>query len=233
MRCKLVVLLVGIVLTGCAQATAFVRTESVPPRPSEARVLLMPPDLELYELTVGGLLEPKAEWTARATEHVAAALKEECAAKNVRLILYTPPAPNSPKEYAHNQLVKLHDAVGGAILVHQYNPGFRLPTKKDKFEWSLGPGVGLLREDYNADYGLFILIRDSYASAGRIATAIVVAALGGLAAPGGTQVAFASLVDLKTGDILWFNQLINPTGDLRDLDPARKAVKALLVDIPL
>jgi hypothetical protein len=226
-------LFVGILLTGCAQATAFVRPESAPSRAVEARVLVMPPDLELYELTVGGLLEPKAEWTARATEHVTAALKEESAAKNVRLILYTPPAQNSPKEYAHNQLVKLHDAVGGAILVHQYNPGFRLPTKKDKFDWSLGPGVGLLREDYNADYGLFIFIRDSYASAGRIATAIVVAALGGLAAPGGTQVAFASLVDLKTGDILWFNQLVNPTGDLRDLDPARKAVKALLMDIPL
>lgn len=192
----------------------------------------MPPDVELYELTAGGLLEPKAEWTAKATEHVTAALKEELALKNALPIRYTPPTPNSPKEYAHNQILKLYDAVGETILVHQYNPELRLPTKKDTFEWSLGQGVNVLREEYGADYGLFIFIRDSYASAGRIVTAIAVAALGVIAPPGGTQVGFASLVDLTTGDILWFNRLINPTGDLRDLGPARKAVNALLTDLP-
>jgi hypothetical protein len=51
--------------------------------------------------------------------------------------------------------------------------------------------------------------------------------------PGGQQVGFGSLVDLRTGDLLWFNRLINPAGDLRTPEPAMKAVDTLLVQLPL
>ncbi len=229
---KLAWLLIGILLTGCAQTTTFYRSESVRPRTAEVRVLLMQPDIELYELSVGGLLEPKADWTATAREHVTAALGAAFQAKNARVIPYQPPTQNPSKVYAHTQLVKLHDVVGGTILRHKYVAGLELPTKKDKFDWTLGQDVHVLREDSGAEYGLFILFRDSYASAGRKAM-MFVAALGGVGIPGGAQVGFASLVDLQSGDIVWFNRLINPAGDLRTPEAARKAVENLLADLPL
>ena len=48
--------------------------------------------------------------------------------------------------------------------------------------------------------------------------------------PGGTQVGFASVVDLKTGDIVWFNRLLRPQGDLRTPEAAAETVRALVSD---
>jgi len=226
-RSPLGLLLIGMILTGCAQATAFSKGQSLPKPAPGVGVLLMQPDIELYELTTGGMLEPKADWTAMASDHVTAALREELQAKKAKLITYQPPSQNPSKQHAHVQLVKLHDVVGGSILFAGL-----LPTKKDRFEWSLGESVTILREDYGAGYALFILFRDSYASAGRKAM-MVGAALFGVGVPAGRQVGFASLVDLGSGDLLWFNRLFDPAGDLRTAEAARKAVKNLLADLPL
>jgi hypothetical protein len=47
-------------------------------------------------------------------------------------------------------------------------------------------------------------------------------------AQGGQQVAFASLVDLKTGQVVWFNTLASSVGDIRTQEGADKMVKTLL-----
>lgn len=223
--------LVGVLAAGCAQTTTTTRTEKWQRVPSTARVVLMTPDIELSEISAGGVLEPKAEWTERAKVHVFEALQAEISAKNANLVPYHPPANDPTREYQHNQLIKLHDLVGRTVLVHHYGV-LKLPNKDGKFDWTLGQGVGVLREDEEADYALFVFLRDTYASAGRKA-AIVGLAILGVAIPGGVQFGFASLVDLKTGDLVWFNRLVDPQGDLRDADPARSAVKKLLADLPL
>ena len=46
------------------------------------------------------------------------------------------------------------------------------------------------------------------------------ALLKGLA--GGSQTGYASLVDLRTGRVVWFNNLARGFGDLREPEPARK-----------
>ena len=130
------------------------------------------------------------------------------------------------------QLVKLYDAVGGAILTHLYNDQLQLPNKGDALDWTLGPGAGELRDRYGADYAFFVLLRDSYSSPGR-RTAQILGALVGAGISGGIQVGVASLVDLRTGNIVWFNRLISTTGDLRTEAPATTAVNQLLKDIPL
>ena len=228
---KLTLLLIGALLAGCTQTKAFLRSESFEPRPG-VTVLLMPPDIELSVLTAGGVLEPRADWTATARLYVTAALDRELGTKNVHMIQYEPPIDMPSKDYAYNQFLKLHEAVGGAILMHKYTPRFELPTKKDKFDWSLGQDVEALREGNDAQYGLFIHLRDSYASAGRVVF-IILAAVAGVGVPGGRQVGFASLVDLETGDIVWFNRLISSAGDLRNPESARNAVDQLLADLPL
>jgi hypothetical protein len=228
----LTALLVAAILTGCAQTTVLVKTEALPRAPGEARVVLMPPDVELSELTVGGLLEPRAEWTQQAIAHVTVALQEELLTKRKRLVPYVAPADDPAEQHSENQILKLHDAVGGAIIVHKLLPNRQLPTKEGKFDWTLGEGVMRLRERHDAHYALFVVFRDSYASPGRVAF-MVGAALLGVGVRGGTQVGFASLVDLRNGDVVWFNRLIDPAGDLRTLEPARQAVKSLLADLAL
>lgn len=225
-------LLVGL-MSGCTvPTTALLREKNGQRVSGTARVIVMPLDIELSELTVGGLHESKADWTEQGRQHVTAALERFLQTKGALVVPYQPPANNRDDEVRDDQLLKLHDAVGGAILAHKYVPIFALPTKAERFDWTLGASVRDLQARSGADYALFVFFRDSYASPGRVAL-MVGAALFRVAVPGGQQVGFASLVDLRTGNILWFNRLINPAGDLRTRGPATKAVESLLVKLPL
>jgi hypothetical protein len=192
-------------------------------------IVVMPLDVELAQLTAGGLEEPQAEWTEAAHKHMRAALEAEAKARNVRLVAFEPERGAPEDRETSEALVRLHRAVGGAVLVHQYLGGFALPSKEGKFDWSLGPSVAAISRSQQADYALFLFVRDSYATAGRVAV-IVVGAVLGVGVQGGTQVGFASLVDLKTGDIVWFNRLVRPQGDLRTPEAAGETVKALVSD---
>lgn len=221
-------------LAACTQTKSFVH-DQVPARPAgSVEILMLEPDIELSEISVGGIAFPKADWTERGRSNVNAALAQIMEQKNAQLIYYEPPA-GAPPEDPYNQILKLHEAVGSEILSNKYsnNALLTLPTKKDKFDWTLGPEVQQLREVYAADYALFVYFRDSFASEGRMAMMIVVGALTGMVVPGGIQVGYASLVDLDTGDILWFNVMFSEVGDLRDAAEAAEATEDLLDQLPL
>jgi hypothetical protein len=221
----------AVLVAACAQTKSFITSDELPERSGTLRVLLIPPDVELAELTTAGLQEPNAAWTATAKSNVDWALAAILEEKAAKLIRYQAPASGGYDD-AHLQAIKLHSAVGKTILVHKYLPPMALPTKKETFDWSLGEAVGPLRETYDADYALFVYFRDSFSSGGRVAL-IFVGALLGVGIPGGQQVGFASLVDLRTGNVVWFNRLASGTGDLRKADLARGASDNLLSDFPL
>ena len=50
----------------------------------------------------------------------------------------------------------------------------------------------------------------------------------GINVPGGVQRGFASLVDLRTGQVVWFNHFARGVGDLRNPDDAAAAIDLLL-----
>lgn len=199
----------------------------------EPNVLLMPLDVELTELSAGGLQEPKAEWTTAAREHMLNAIRAEKQAKGLKIVEFRSADENSAELTKQEQLSKLNRAVGKAVMMHQVSPVqfWKLPTKEGKMDWSLGPEVRMLKQRYDADYALFFYVRDSYSSPGR-AAAIIVAALLGVGIQGGVQTGFATLVDLDTGDVVWVNQLARGTGDLRASEPAGESVKLLLTGFP-
>jgi hypothetical protein len=58
------------------------------------------------------------------------------------------------------------------------------------------------------------------------------AALGVGMNPGGRQTGYASLVDLNSGQILWFNRLQRGSGDLREAGKAAETLNALLTEFP-
>ncbi|TQV74186.1 hypothetical protein FKG94_16395 [Exilibacterium tricleocarpae] len=192
------------------------------------KILLMPLDVELSVLTAAGLTEPQAEWTTNAITHMQTALAEEVSDRGATLESYES-VVQDPAATAV-QMEKLHEAVGLSILTHHLGP-LRLPAKNGAFDWTLGRGARALESDTDADYALFVFVRDSYASGGRVAMQIGMALLGA-SVSGGMQVGFASLVDLKSGDIVWFNRLMSSTGDLRKIEPARNTVKSLLDTLP-
>jgi hypothetical protein len=50
---------------------------------------------------------------------------------------------------------------------------------------------------------------------------------------GGAQIGVVTLVDLHTGQVVWFNLLARQTGDLRDSPGADATVRELLKGLPL
>lgn len=219
---------------GCAQTRSAGPEVALKPHDGQRAVLLMPADVELSLLTTSGLEEPNAAWTEQGRQNVIAALKEELSARNLRIVSYGDDSDGSYQIAAGDeQFVKLHQQVGSTIMLHRYVPGQALPTKKDSFDWTLGKGVQALRDQHDADYALFIHARDSFSSAGRVALNVVTAILFRSAGQGGRQVAFASLVDLESGDVVWFNVLQSGGGDLRDPKLARQSIDQLLDSSPL
>ena len=208
------------------------------------KVLVLPLDIELAELSAGGVGAPRADWTDAARTHLTAAITAHIARRGGSHVLADPGllGPDSP----HLQLFKLHETIGASIL--QFQTGGAdgaqpvLPTLKFDFDWTLGESVRALAADTEADYALFVFVRDSYATGGRKAAMVGSILLcgasvmfGGICIPigAGTTSAFASLVDLETGDLVWFNRLESSTADLREGEQAAKVTEGLLKDLPL
>ncbi len=218
-------------LSACAQTESFVRDETYQRPAGTARVLIMEPDVQVSQLTAGGLLEPNAQWTEQAKTSIRKALASELAESDAEMVLYEAPEFERADD-PQVQVVKMHEAVAKSILLHKYTGIYQLPTEDGKLDWSLGPGTQSLLQDYDADYGLFVYLRDSFSSGGRTAL-IVIGALLQVPVQGGQQFGFASLVDLRSGEVLWFNRLIRNAGDVRDVDGAETAIDSLLEDLPL
>jgi len=223
--------IIAAMLCGCVATKSRVTETSVTINAGD-QILLMPLDIQLSELTASGLQEVNAEWSQTGLKNVHAALRARLSERNIELIDPAEDLESLPREDPALQLVKLHGVVGEAILLHSYQSWYELPTLGDSLEWTLGDEARLLQDRYGADYALFVYFRDSFSNSGRVALMVVGAALGA-AVPGGQQRAFASLVDVQTGRVQWFNLLQSSVGDLRRPDSARKAVENLLEDAPL
>ena len=196
--------------------------------PKSAKVVLMPTDIELYLISAGGVAEPKADWTEAATKHFTTALRKKKESLGVAVVDIS-----SKEADQFDEISALHAAIAGSIAIHHFGPSMlQLPTKDGKLDWSLGESVRAIKEKTGADYALFSWIRDSYASGERIAATIFLALFGIGMAPGGLQQGYASLVDLNTGQVMWFNRLFRQTGDLREPDKAADTLNALLENFP-
>jgi hypothetical protein len=193
--------------------------------PTQSKIVLMPVDVELFSMSAGGVLEPKADWTVNAQKNMKATLQKR---KNDLGLSMSELSDLDADDV--EEISSLHAAIARSISMHHFGP-LKLPTKEGKLNWSMGEGVKALREKTKADYGLFVWVRDTYATAERKAMMVGLAILG-VAVSLGTQVGYSSLVDLKTGQIVWFNQLISATGDLREPEPAAKSIDYLMTGFP-
>lgn len=231
-----VLLLLLLPLPVAAQPRVALDVDGQPLRIS-GRIALIEPDIELSLVTAGGLREPRREWSDAARrlfpEAVRRWLAESGGAQGHPVDLPDDLDPTSRV----GQIVRLNQAVALSIAAYSM-PGSQLATKGRRLDWSLGSGVNALREQTGADYGLFVYVRDSYASAGRKALRVfgilAGAAMGSyLDIGGGQQLGVATLVDLRSGRVVWFNLMSNSSGDLRDAVGAEKTARQMLDGLPL
>jgi hypothetical protein len=203
----------------------------------------MPVDVEYYEWSnAGSVLH--AEWTEAARANLRTALDAYFEASGGDTQIYAPP-DDLRRARLHVQLQKLHRAVAQTIVDHAYAPPgeapSRLPTKSG-LDWTLGEEARDLHDYYAADYALFLFVTGAVPSATRVFTA----AVAGISEYGGSY-SSVSLVDLLSGDLVWFSHEVTPladpvservvdalpdswnkAGDLRRPEMARRHVEFLL-----
>lgn len=235
----LIVAILALLLGGCTTTVNESHTggdsgQQLNLKAQSARVVLMPLDIELSELTAAGLREPKAGWTESARGHVTQALEHYLAKRNLQLRQYQRPT-DSQSANRDIQLEKLHATVGGTILYHYYDQMNRLPTKGSTMDWTLGLAARDMGTQQQAEFALFVFLRDSYATAGRKAAVVassIISIIGTPRVSGGERVGFASLVDLRNGKVAWFNVLYSDTGDMREAKPAAEVIDVLMDGFP-
>lgn len=229
-------------LAGCVSTKQYADVEFAPPQ-GDYKLLVMRPDVSVGSVTTGGMVEPRADWTEQSRANLLAALRAQQAGRGGDvLILEKRDGLTAMGVDADTvaELERLHYAVGSAIATHRYS-GAYLPTKRGRgLDWTLGADAVALGRKTGYDYALFLHAEDSFASTGRVALQVLGAAgcIVGFCAPnigGGGQFAYASLVDLKTGEVVWFNVLQAGTqvaginmGDIRKPEGAAQMVDRLL-----
>jgi hypothetical protein len=198
--------------------------------PKGTKVAVMPLDIELYSISAGGVPEPKADWTEQAHKNFREALLARNGIQGIELITLS---EKDADDFA--DINALHGAVARAISLHHFGPAaLHLPTKAGKLDWSLGEVTRAIKDKTGADYALFSWVRDSYASGERqfMMGAVALLSLGQVVPGGGLQQGYASLVDLNTGRVLWFNRMARTAGDLREPAKAAASVDVLLDQFP-
>lgn len=220
-------LLTLIFLSGCATTASIKQIDRLDAVGENPKILIMTPDVKYFLLTAGGVAQPHAEWTEAARRNFSNSLQAYADERNIKTITLKEEDQLTDTEIAYQ---KLYSAVGTSILVHHFGT-MKLPTKQGSFDWSLGPKVMAIAQKHGADYALFSYYRDYQASGGRVAFAVL-AAIAGVGVSAGQEFGFASLVDLQSGNIVWFNQVAVGVGELREKYGARATVDALFKDLP-
>jgi hypothetical protein len=197
--------------------------------PAQSKIVVAPPDIELFEISAGGIPEPRADWTSAARQFVHAEIEQRRQGLGVDTVELDEATADE-----FGELLSLHAAIAQSIALHHFG-GVPLPTKNGELDWSFADALKPLEERTGARYGLFIWVRDGYSSASRRATIAITAilTLGHYIPGGGLQSAYASLVDLDSGRVLWFNRVARGHGDLREAASAAETVDELLKNFPV
>ena len=230
----------SVALAGCVQTRQFADLQFTPPQ-GDYDLLVLRPDVSVGSVTTGGMVEPRADWTETARANIVAAIKAQQAARGGEVLVADrrSDVPNVDAETVA-EIERLNYAVAQSIVLHKYL-GMTLPTKRRKgLEYTLGKDAIAFGQKSGFDYMLFLHAEDSFASTGRVALQVlgVAGCFIGFCAPnigGGSQLAYASLVDLRTGEVVWFNVLQTGTqiaginmGDIRKPEGAAQLVERLL-----
>ncbi|WP_260483890.1 hypothetical protein [Sphingomicrobium flavum] len=240
MRRLCIALMMMLTLSACVSTRQFADLEFAPPE-GEFSLLVMRPDINVGQVSTGGMVTPNAEWTEAATSHVLAALMEQQSARGGKVdVLDKRDGLTGIDAQQIADLERLHGAVGNSIVLHHYYRA-RLPNKRGMgLDFTLGENAVRLGQATGYDYALFLYAEDRIVGDGRKALQVlgIAGCFIGFCAPnigGGGQLAYASLVDLNSGEVVWFNLLQTGSqvagikfGDIRTEEGAEQMVERLL-----
>jgi hypothetical protein len=223
-------LLLGFMVPLAAQAAStphWVHYKLLTPGPVlPKKVVVLPVDVELIEVTAGGVEEEVPDWSAEASRNVAqavsAAIKADASLQEVTM-------PRLSGDLA--ETLEEHLALYNLVIRTATNIGWA--HKIRHFDYSIGPGLAALQRKTGADAAVMVYGRDYVSTAGRKAKAVagnlpIVSIFTGPPPELGHSFIHISVVDLKTGDLLWMNSDYRKGATtLRDHEDSDRVVDAI------
>jgi hypothetical protein len=221
-----VILLLALSLPGLCQAafSAVNPKLSVQPQDQQPRkILLMPPQMFVAEMSAGGVIQKQDDWTKQANENLLAAA-ETHARENGRFETMRMPALSPEEAEIVESHIGLYDRVASAIHAYGQGRDSGWELKKSEWDYTLGDGLAFLREKTGADSALIFVGADIISTGGRKA-AFTVGLLIGIAIPLGQSFITVGLADLKTGEIQWLSYDQSMSMDSREAGEVEKLVR--------
>ncbi len=189
-------------------------------QPGTGRIVLAPPGAEAR-----GDATPRA-----ARRNVADAARELIARRGHDVVLYQKGGAAGDRG---RQLILLHEAVADTLLAAEQDALELVIDTEYLATRTLGVGARTLGQAYNADYAVLLSLRGKSGRAARAASPVKVGGLPPSDAKGAQDLAI-SLVNLTTGDLVWFKTAkVDLRRDYRLPEAASAAMEVLLQEIPL
>ncbi|MEQ1663242.1 MAG: hypothetical protein ABL877_11160 [Thiobacillus sp.] len=174
-------------------------TQNIDTRPK--KVVLLPPQVFVYELSAGGVPTRMADWEATARDNLSTAAVQKARDSHLFELIAAPTLDPLLADQLEAHM-GLYDRVAQSVFVYGRGEQSAWAHKKNEFDYTLGPGLAFLREQTGADAALIVLGADFISSGGRKAAFVAGLALG-IIMPLGQSFITAGIVDLKTGDVQW------------------------------
>jgi hypothetical protein len=188
------------------------------------RIVLLPPQVFVFELSAGGVPTRMADWEALARDNLAATATRLAESGHLFELVPAPPltAEEAEQLEAH---IGLYDRVAQSVFVYGRGEQSAWAHKKYEFDYTVGPGLAFLRERTGADAALIVLGSDFISSGGRKAAFVAGLALG-IIMPLGQSFVTAGVVDLASGDVRWMSFDSSSRIDTRDPADAEELMHA-------
>jgi len=206
------------------------RLATLPQGERPKKVLLLPPQMFVAELSAGGVIQKQDDWTREANENLLAAaesyFREAGQFEATRLPKLG--AEDAEKVESH---IGLYDRLALAIYIYGRGQDSGWQHKKTEWDYTLGDGLAFLREQTGADSALIFTGADIISTGGRKA-AFTFGLLLGVAIPIGQSFITVGLADLKTGEIRWMSYDQSMSLDSRDPAAVQELVKDFFKTYP-
>lgn len=226
-------------LAGCAtQPSKTVVHESVTKNGQSMpkRVLFLPADIRLHELSAGGVAEKVDAWTTEASATATRVVNDISTSRKPFELTESPTL--SPEEKAIlDEHIALYDSVAGSAHLARSSMFEAWRERSKTFDYTLGPGLKALADRTNVDAALIVSGSDYISSGGRKAAMLMGAVLGAFTGvvivPGG-GISFVSVgvVDLRTGNLIWYGTDQAGNTDFRSEADLRGMIEKLFNDYP-
>jgi hypothetical protein len=202
------------------------------PTPTEPplRVLVLPVDFDVLEMSASGIVEPVPAETVQAEEALSTATIRVLKHTKRFQIIDMPVMSDAEKELLkeHMALYKL-TAFNAAQMIRLGGSAWK--SKKKNFDYSIGDGLKFLVERSGADAAVVVAGAQLNSSGGRVAMFILLAAAGVAIPMGGAQ-GSVGVIDLNTGNIKWLEERTGTKGDIKDKKGAEQTMMNMVGNYP-